>query len=135
MDYDPQHVVSAVVVVCKRDRMLLLKRGPTDPWMPGRWCFPGGAIDPGEGPFEGAAREAREEAGLRLTAGDLRPMGAVEMEGTTVYVFLARAPRAKVRLVDEEHSEFRWLTSDEIQSYPTIPLVKAIARSASARTC
>ena len=39
VDDDPQHVVSAVVVVCKRDRMLLLKRGPPDPWMPGRWCF------------------------------------------------------------------------------------------------
>lgn len=129
--YDPAHIVSAVVVVCKGRRMLLLKRGATDPWLPGRWCFPGGAIDPGEGPFEGAAREAREEAGLHLRVRDLEPLGAIELDTTTVYVFRAQAPKQAVRLVDEEHSEFRWATPDEIESYSTIPLVKEIARSAS----
>jgi 8-oxo-dGTP pyrophosphatase MutT (NUDIX family) len=113
--------------------MLLLKRGSTDPWMPGKWCFPGGAIDPGEGPFQGALREAREEAGLRLRPRDLTPMGAIEMESTTVYVFRANVGAAGVRLRDGEHSEFRWVTPREIQSYSTIPLVKEIAHAARDR--
>ena len=132
-DYDPAHSVSAVVVVCKGKQMLLLKRGSTDPWMPGKWCFPGGAIDPGEGPFQGALREAREEAGLRLRPRDLTPMGAIEMDSTTVYVFRANVGAAGVRLRDGEHSEFRWVTPREIQSYSTIPLVKEIAHAARDR--
>ncbi len=130
--YDPAHIVSAVVVVRKGNRMLLLERGPTDPWMPGKWCFPGGAIDPGEGPFAGALRELREETGLRVTEADLKPLGAIPIGNTVVYAFETELP-GRVRLVDGEHSDFRWLTPTEIQSYPTIPLVKEIARATRTR--
>ena len=130
--YDPQHTVSAVVVVRKGNRILLLERGPTDPWMPGKWCFPGGAIDPGEGPFAGALRELREEAGLHATEADLKPLAAIPIGDTVVYAFETELP-GKIRLADGEHSDFRWLTPTEIQSYPTIPLVKEIARAARTR--
>ena len=127
--YDPAHIVSAVIAVRKGDRTLLLKRGRTDPWMPGKWCLPGGAIDPGEGPFEGALRELDEEAGLCLSAHDILPLDVIEMDTTTVYVFTAKAPRERVHLRDGEHSEFRWVAPDEIHSLQTIPLVKPILRS------
>ena len=127
-DYDPEHIVSCVVAVWKGDRVLLLKRGPTDPWKPGKWCLPGGAIDPGEGPFAGALRELEEEAGLRLSAHDILPLDVIELDTTTVYVFAAEAPKQRVRLLDGEHSEFRWVDVDEIHSYSTIPLVKPILR-------
>jgi 8-oxo-dGTP diphosphatase len=126
--YDPAHRASAVTVVWKGEKVLLLKRGLTDPWMPRRWCFPGGGVDPGEGPFEGALRELYEEAGLRLQEGDIVPLGVEQMDTTTVYIFGARAPRSPVRLLDGEHSEFRWVTPREAESLRTIPLVKPILR-------
>ena len=129
MRYDPEHIVSCVVAVWKGNRVLLLKRGPTDPWKPGKWCLPGGAIDAGEGIFPGALRELHEEAGIRLSAHDILPFDVIEMDTTTVYVFAAHAPRSSVRLLDGEHSDFRWVSPDEIHSYSTIPLVKPILRS------
>ncbi len=129
MRYDPEHIVSCVVAVWKGNRVLLLKRGPTDPWMPGKWCLPGGAIDPGEGPFQGALRELYEEAGICLSEHDILPVDVIELDTTTVYVFAAKAPKQKVRLMDGEHCDFRWVSPDEIHSYSTIPLVKPILRS------
>jgi 8-oxo-dGTP pyrophosphatase MutT (NUDIX family) len=55
-----------VVLVDRADRTLLLRGG--DPARPGlRWWFtPGGGLEPGESPAEGAARELFEETGLRV---------------------------------------------------------------------
>ena len=60
-----------VVLVDRDDRTLLLRGG--DPARPGlRWWFtPGGGLDDGETPAEGAARELFEETGLRVAAADL----------------------------------------------------------------
>jgi ADP-ribose pyrophosphatase YjhB (NUDIX family) len=60
-----------VVLVDGADRTLLLRGG--DPARPGlRWWFtPGGGLNDGEGPAEGAARELFEETGLRVEPADL----------------------------------------------------------------
>jgi 8-oxo-dGTP pyrophosphatase MutT (NUDIX family) len=51
--------------------VLLLKRTEEAKFMPGVWVFPGGAVDPGDGPDEAgyracAVRELAEEAGIEL---------------------------------------------------------------------
>jgi 8-oxo-dGTP pyrophosphatase MutT (NUDIX family) len=60
-----------VVLIDAADRTLLLRGG--DPARPGlRWWFtPGGGLDDGETPAEGAARELFEETGLRVAPADL----------------------------------------------------------------
>jgi 8-oxo-dGTP pyrophosphatase MutT (NUDIX family) len=60
-----------VLLVDPAGRTLLLHGG--DPSRPGeRWWFtPGGGLQPSETPAEGAARELREETGLRVDPADL----------------------------------------------------------------
>jgi 8-oxo-dGTP pyrophosphatase MutT (NUDIX family) len=60
-----------VVLVDRADRTLLLRGG--DPARPGlRWWFtPGGGLEAGETPAQGAVRELFEETGLRVSADDL----------------------------------------------------------------
>jgi ADP-ribose pyrophosphatase YjhB (NUDIX family) len=55
---------SAVIFDTARERVLLTRRADN-----GRWCLPGGALDPGESVSEACIREVREETGLavRLT--------------------------------------------------------------------
>jgi 8-oxo-dGTP pyrophosphatase MutT (NUDIX family) len=53
--------------------VLLLKRSEEAKFMPNVWVFPGGAVDPADGPEEAgyracAARELSEEAGIELPA-------------------------------------------------------------------
>lgn len=61
-----------VVLVDESGRTLLLRGG--DPARPGlRWWFtPGGGLNAGEAPAEGAARELFEETGLRVDPAALR---------------------------------------------------------------
>lgn len=55
-----RHFTVAVFVV-DRDRVLLLRHGKLDKWLP-----PGGHIEEGELPDEAAVREVREEAGIEV---------------------------------------------------------------------
>ncbi len=56
----------AVIFDSPREKVLLTRR--TDN---GRWCLPGGAMDPGESASECCAREVLEETGLVVTVGRL----------------------------------------------------------------
>jgi 8-oxo-dGTP pyrophosphatase MutT (NUDIX family) len=52
---------SAIVFDAAREKVLLTRR--TDN---GRWCLPGGRMDPGESAAETCIREVREETGLEV---------------------------------------------------------------------
>lgn len=60
-----------VILVDRADRTLLLRGG--DPARPHLhwWFTPGGGLDDGETPAQGAARELLEETGLRIDPADL----------------------------------------------------------------
>lgn len=64
-DDDPVHVTGSAIVVGPRGVVLLQHKRL------GLWLQPGGHVDPGETPWEGALREAREETGLDVSFADV----------------------------------------------------------------
>ncbi len=64
---DPVHVTASAIVVGARGVVLHLHKRL------GLWLQPGGHIDAGESPAEGALREAVEETGLAVRHPDLGP--------------------------------------------------------------
>lgn len=68
--YTPRRA-ARVLLVDASDRVLLFEG--SDPARPGHryWFTPGGGLDPGEAPADGAARELAEETGLRLAPAEL----------------------------------------------------------------
>src|SRR4051812_31455560 len=67
VDADPVHVTGSAFVVGRRGIVLLRHRRL------GIWVQPGGHVDPGEAPWEGARREAIEETGLAVRPLDVEP--------------------------------------------------------------
>ena len=77
-EYVPaQYVLSAVVYAERGDEILLLQRAEGSA-MAGQWFLPGGMVEPGELPEEGARRELFEESGVRID-GDLEIIGCYPM--------------------------------------------------------
>lgn len=99
---------SAFAVICRGDRVLLVKSHTKK-----HWQLPGGALKSGESPWEGARREVLEETGLR--AAPVRLTGTyLRDDGSLVYVFAARTPRgAEPTGPRNEIEKQRWLIAPE----------------------
>ena len=62
------YALSAVVYAERGDEILLLKRAEGSA-LAGQYFLPGGLVEPGELPEDGARRELAEEAGIEIAGG------------------------------------------------------------------
>ncbi|MGH2538629.1 MAG: NUDIX hydrolase [Candidatus Promineifilaceae bacterium] len=87
--YQPPRVWTAGAFVALPDeqgRLLWVQRVDS-----GAWNLPGGLVEPGEAPWEAAAREAREETGLEVAPSDLSGVYLKPDKGQIVFNFVGRA--------------------------------------------
>ena len=113
-----------MVALCPRGNVLVLRRGPTDPWAPGMWCLPGGGAEPYETLEQAARREAFEEAGLLL--GTLRPLARVKTPHGVMQVFIGRSVDGRALLLDGEHDRLFWGRPHEILSLPLVSYTRTV---------
>jgi 8-oxo-dGTP pyrophosphatase MutT (NUDIX family) len=76
---DPVHVTGSAVVVGPRGVVLLKHKRL------GLWLQPGGHVDAGETPWEGALREAREETGLDVSFAEVGDDGVPRLVHVDVH--------------------------------------------------
>ena len=68
-EYPDRPIVGVGTVIIDSGRVLLVKRG--SPPLLGQWSLPGGVVELGETLRSAAEREAREETGLMVEAGEV----------------------------------------------------------------
>jgi 8-oxo-dGTP diphosphatase len=68
-EYPETPLIGVGAVIVENGRVLLVKRG--HPPLAGEWSIPGGVLEVGELLREAAVREAKEETGLTVEAGEI----------------------------------------------------------------
>jgi mutator protein MutT len=123
------YALSAVVYAERGDEILLLQRAEGSA-LAGEWFLPGGMVEPGELPEEGARRELAEEAGL--TIGELEIIGCYPMR-VYGYDMLQISYRGTVSeenavVVSHEHDGARWVKATDMRALLTDEVLTQMAR-------
>ena len=110
---------TSVVALFHNDKMLILKRGATAPWMPNKWSLVGGEIDDDENPKQAALRECKEE--INLIPINLQYQKKIKTNDIgIIHYFIGDLTSNNITL-DYENSEYKFITKDEINNYPFVP--------------
>lgn len=127
MATDNRHSVSvAGVVVDDQGRALVTRRRDN-----GRWEAPGGGLEHGETIEDGLRREVFEETGLKVEPVALTGVYQNLPRNIIALVYRCR-PVAGQLVENDEVSDFRWITADEVDALLTeayaIRVTDALAR-------
>lgn len=105
---------TAVVVLLRGDKVLLLQRNNDAAWAPGLWHMPGGTVEPNETIEEAVVREAKEEIGIAISIDDLRFQGIAayhqeKAPDVDVFFFSARRWTGEPRVMEpHKHQRVSW---------------------------
>jgi len=120
-------VPAAALVLLRGDRVLLALRS-VEP-QKGMWCLPGGFLEWGESPEEGAKRELLEETGL--SAGNFSLIGAYDsVTGRRLHVLLIAyrvLSWTGEPVPGDDVSEVRWFDIDAVPPLAFTVHEKALA--------
>jgi 8-oxo-dGTP diphosphatase len=82
----------------------------------GKWEFPGGKVEEGEGDADALRREYFEEFGVAVTVGALLANGEFSHNGQGFSLNAYRIFFESHRFILTEHSEWRWVALEEIET-------------------
>jgi mutator protein MutT len=111
--------------IINRGKLLILKR-IAGTYLGNRWDLPGGTLEDGEDPAEGAIRETFEETGLKTNALELFfhysnvDQNKNKQFITLIFLCEIESNPETVLINPEEHDEFEWVELEDIADYPTV---------------
>ncbi|HVT01592.1 MAG TPA: NUDIX hydrolase [Patescibacteria group bacterium] len=116
-----QRLVSGGLII-RDGKFLLVKRAADDDFYPSTWEIPGGKLELGEKPLDGAEREVEEETGLDINI--ISPIGVFTYDNLrhdtqfiqVNYLCELVNENQEVRL-SFEHSEYKWITFEELETF------------------
>ena len=121
-------VVAALIE--KDNKILIAKRSTGDPNVLGKWEFPGGKVELDEDEMHAIEREILEEFELEIKAKEFLINNVCEYPTKTVDLRLYSCDYISGDFKLHDHSEYKWVTKEEIMTYDLapadIPLAKHI---------
>ena len=117
--------VVALALVDSADRVLMQRR-PHSRAHGGLWEFPGGKVEPGEGPAAALVREIAEELAISVDAVDMVPLtfaaNPASEEGRPLVLLLYTCRRWQGDPVPEPGAELQWVNAPSLSALQMPPL-------------
>ena len=137
-EYPERPLVGVGAVIVEDSRVVVVRRG-AEP-MAGEWSIPGGLVELGETMRAGAVREAREETGLQVEAGEVlevldRIVPDAQGKARFHYVlvdFLCRRVAGELR-AGGDAQEARWVRESDLEALGVAEPAVRVIRKALAR--
>jgi len=102
--------IRKVILIDDENRLLIMKSSDINVKHAGEWDLPGGHIHEGEGDIEGLKREVQEETTLDIADPEkIHEEGRIKFYKTSQY-------HGTIQL-SEEHTAYKWVTIEELDSY------------------
>ncbi len=122
---DAKGHAAGVLFVAPDGDVLMLRRSSTAPNYGGHWSLPGGKVEDGETPEQGAAREAEEEMGGSMNGRALKSIDSrITPTGMAFHTFAHPVEKKFQPKLNDEHSGFSWSSLDQLP-HPLHPGVEA----------
>ena len=120
----------AHTLICVDGKYLVTKRSKEENPYPEYWDIPGGIVEYGELPRDGAIRETFEEVGLKIIPTKvIHEDSELDKVKDKIYIRLVYLCELdddikNIRLQEEEHSEYRLISSiEDLKDEKVIPFV------------
>lgn len=120
----------AHTLICVDGKYLVTKRSKEERPYPEYWDIPGGIVEYGELPRDGAIRETMEEVGLKVKLiRVIHEDSELDKVKDKIYIRLVYLCELdddikNIKLDEEEHSEYRLISSiDELKDEKVIPFI------------
>jgi len=115
-------IIKVVAALIEKDgKYLLARRSTGDPNVMGKWEFPGGKVKENELEERAIEREIKEEFELDIKAIRFITNNVCEYPTKTVDLRLYECKYISGEFNLHDHSEYKYLTVDEILSYDLCP--------------
>lgn len=105
---------------------VLMQRRPAARAHGGLWEFPGGKVEPGEGPAAALVREIAEELSITIDAADLAPLtfaaSPAQDQARPLVLLLYTCRRWQGEPVPEPGAQLKWLMPEALSALAMPPL-------------
>ncbi|HET8574680.1 MAG TPA: NUDIX hydrolase [Candidatus Paceibacterota bacterium] len=112
------------VISNDRGEVLIIRRSKENDVLPEYWDIPGGTLEDGEDPSQGAIRETKEETGLDIFDVKLffqkSNVDTSKNKQFVTLVFCADSSEINVVVNPEEHDAYTWINPLSINTYKTV---------------
>ena len=122
-------IIVVAALIQRESKILIAKRSTGDENVLGKWEFPGGKVEEGETEEKAIEREIKEEFELDIKAIHFIANNVCKYPSRTIDLRLYECEYIKGEFNLHNHSEYRFVSKDEILNYDLCPADIPLAKS------
>jgi len=116
-----ENYTTSVIALFFNNKILILQRGNTAPWMPNKWSLVGGVVDDGENELETIKREVKEE--ISLSPKNIKFVKKIKTNDTgDIAFFIGNLDSDKI-ILDYENQAYTFIDEKNLDDFDYVPYI------------